>query len=321
VSLGGSSRRQALAAIADRYHIPLEDITPAPAPGAANHVYFLGDRLVLRIPRRGGARLAELAKEATVIPAARQAGVRTPAIVTYDDSCSVVSVPYLVLERAPGRDLAALGIPPAAAADAYDELGRSLARLHRLTRGSVGRLAGLGVDERSDPRPAVDALATAGHVDGDAARWLLDWFDRLERWQPADVELAVVHGDASPTNLVVDATMSGVHGSALQSATLVDWGDAAWADPAVDFAKIPLRAAPFALEGYLAGVGGSRAHSDATRAWSARVLWYHLAWGIHRLPDKPRVDERVWTAPPASRLLEVLRFFAESPPEPWPSLA
>ena len=75
---------------------------PRPRQERRNHVYFLGDRLVLRIPRRGGARLAELAKEATVIPAARQAGVRTPAIVTYDDSCSVVSVPYLVLERVPG---------------------------------------------------------------------------------------------------------------------------------------------------------------------------------------------------------------------------
>ena len=332
MSLGGSSRRQALAAIADRYHIPLEDIAPAPAPGAANHVYFLGDRLVLRIPRRGGARLAELAKEATVIPAARQAGVRTPAIVTYDDSCSVVSVPYLVLERVPGRDLAALGIPPRAAAEAYHQLGRSLARLHRLTRTSVGPLPGLGVDERGNPRPAVEALATSGYVDGDAARWLLDWFDRLERWLPADVDLAVVHGDASPTNLVVDATTSHVGGSAMQSATLVDWGDAAWADPAVDFAKIPLRAAPFALEGYLAGVGGGgggglggsgvrSGRGEATRAWSARVLWYHLAWAVHRLADKPRVDERTWTAPPASRLLEVLRFFAESPPEPWPSLA
>jgi aminoglycoside phosphotransferase (APT) family kinase protein len=320
VSHAGSSRREALAAIADRYHIPVEDIAPAPAPGAANYVYFLGDHLVVRIPRRGGARLAELAKEATVIPAARRAGVRTPAVVTYDDSCSVVGVPYLVIERVRGRDLAALGISPAEAGDAYDEVGRSLARLHRLTRASVGPLPGLGVDEGGDPRPAVESLAGAGYVDLDAARWLLDWFDRLERWRPADIELAVVHGDASPTNIVVDATSSDVRGAGMESATLVDWGDAAWADPAVDFAKIPLRAVPFALEGYLAQVS-PRSRADAVRSWSARVLWYHLSWALHRLPHEPRSDERVWTVPPASRLLEVLRFFAGSPPAPWPSLA
>ncbi len=327
----------ALAAIADRYHIPAEDIAPAPSPGAANHVYFLGDHLVLRIPRGGGARLAELAKEATVIPAVRRAGVRTPAVVTYDESCTVVSVPYLVVERVRGRDLAALGIPLGVAAGAYHEVGRSLARLHRLTRSTVGPLPGLRTDEDGDPRTAVDALAAASYIDADAARWLTGWFDRLAAWRPAEVETVVIHGDASPTNIVVDGTVLDAFGSGpggagpgfeapagaapgLDSAVLVDWGDAAWADPAVDFAKIPLRAVPFALEGYLSGLG-ARARREAMRTWAARVLWYHLSWALHRLPQEPRSDERTWTAPPASRLLEVLRFFASSPPDPWPSLA
>jgi hygromycin-B 7''-O-kinase len=57
------------------------------------------------------------------------------------------------------------------------------------------------------------------------------------------------------------------------------------------------------------------------QGWSARVLWYHLSWALHGAPKEPRTDERTWTAPPLSRLLEVLRFFAQSPPEPWASLA
>ena len=320
-----------MAAIADRYHIPVEDIAPAPAPGAANYVYFLGDHLVLRIPRGGGSRLAELAKEATVIPAARRAGVRTPAVVTYDESCTVVGVPYLVVERVRGRDLAALGVSPAAAAGAYRELGRSLSQLHRLNRGSVGPLPGLRVEEDGDPRAAVDGLAEVGYIDADTARWLVEWFDRLAHWRPADVEVVVVHGDVAPTNIVVDATadLGGVDPTfqqgdpaslGLDSATLVDWGDAAWADPAIDFAKIPLRAVPYALEGYLARTP-ARSRSDAMRTWGARVLWYHLSWALHRLPQEPRTDERTWTAPPASRLLEILRFFAGSPSGPWSALS
>jgi hygromycin-B 7''-O-kinase len=327
VDLRGDSRRDALVAIADRYHIPIEDIAPAPAPGAANYVYFLGDHLVVRIPRGGGARLAELAKEATVIPAVRRAGVRTPAVVTYDDSCSVVGVPYLVVERVRGRDLAALEAAPSEAAGAYRQVGLSLARLHQLARGTVGPLPGLQVDEDADPRPAVEALAEVGYVDADAARWLVGWFDRLARWRPADVEPVVVHGDASPTNIVVasDADVLGRgpdrgRDGGFDTATLVDWGDAAWADPAVDFAKLPLRAVPFALEGYLSGVG-VRSRAEALEGWSARVLWYHLSWALHGIPQEPRTDERTWTAPPFSRLLEVLRFFAQTPPEPWPSLA
>jgi hygromycin-B 7''-O-kinase len=315
VSLGGDSRREALVAVADRYQIPIDAVRPAPAPGAANFVYFLGDDLVLRIPRGGGARLAELAKEAALIPAVRRAGVRTPAIVTYDDSCTVVGTPYLVLERVRGRDLAALDVPPVAAAEVYRGLGRNLARLHRLTRTSVGWLPGLDTDEGEDPRPMVERLAELGYVDADTARWLIGWFDRLAQWRPADVALVVVHGDAAPTNLIVDGGGS-VSGGPSGLLALVDWGDAAWSDPAVDFAKIPLRAVPFALQGYREVVSDPGYEG----AWEARVLWYHLSWALHRLPHAPRTDERTWTAPPASRLLEILRFFAESPPGVWREL-
>jgi len=325
VDLRGDSRRQALVAIADRYHIPTEDIAPAPAPGAANYVYFLGDHLVVRIPRGGGARLAELAKEATVIPLARRAGVRTPAVVTYDDSCSVVGVPYLVLERVHGRDLAELAVPPTAAARAYRAVGRSLARLHRLTRHTVGALPGLHVHEDVDPRPTAEALAEAGYIDVDASRWLIGWFDRLDELRPADVEPVVVHGDVAPTNLVVTAaadsaaSADGSTGRAFELAALVDWGDAAWSDPAVDFAKLPLRAVPYALEGYLSELGAAR-NTDLLSTWAARVLWYHLSWALQSVAREPRTDERAWTVPPMSRILEILRFFAQGPPRPWPSL-
>jgi aminoglycoside phosphotransferase (APT) family kinase protein len=312
VSQGGDFRREALAAIADRYHIPIDDVVPVPILGAANHVYFLGDHLVVRIPRGGGARLAELAKEATVIPVARRVGVRTPAVVTYDDSCTVVNVPYLVIERVRGRDLAALGTPPSAAADAYHDVGRSLARLHGLTRDMVGSLPGVHVHEPDDPHATVDQLASDGSIDPETARWLVEWLDRLEEWRPADVEPVIVHGDASPTNVVVDPEAPDV-------ASLVDWGDAAWADPAVDFVKLPLRAVPFALEGYAAELT-ARERREVVHAWSARVLWYHLSWALAALLRRPGRDERGWTVPPMNRLLEILRFFAESPPSPWPSL-
>ncbi|MFD2081487.1 phosphotransferase family protein [Actinopolymorpha cephalotaxi] len=313
MSAGGTSRLEMLAAIGDRYQIPVEDMAAVPVQGAANEVYYLGDHLVLRIPRGGGARLAELAKEATIIPAVRRVGVRTPAVVTYDDSCSVVNVPYLVVERVPGRDLAALGAEPHTAAATYRDVGVGLARLHRLTRARVGSLPGVAQLPEDDPRGQVLRLVEKGYVDVDTAGWLAGWFDRLEPLRPADVAPAVVHGDVSPTNVVVA-------GAAPERANLVDWGDAAWADPAVDFAKLPLRAVPYALRGYLDEVP-PRVLAEAERAWSGRVLWYHLSWALHRVGDVPGEPERVWTRPPASRLLELLRFFAGSPPAPWPDLA
>jgi hygromycin-B 7''-O-kinase len=65
------------------------------------------------------------------------------------------------------------------------------------------------------------------------------------------------------------------------------------------------------LDGYRGGDG-----------WEARILWHHLGWALGRLSDPaPRPGERHWTAPPASRLLGLLRFFAAGPPAPWAALS
>ncbi|GAB3993970.1 hypothetical protein GCM10029992_07050 [Glycomyces albus] len=92
---------------------------------------------------------------------------------------------------------------------------------------------------------------------------------------------------------------------------MLDWGDSAWADPAVEFAKLPLRAVPAALEGYL---------GECDPAWAARVLWHHLHWAVGRLAGPADARAAHWSAQPGSRLLEVMRFFLADPPRPWSEL-
>ena len=75
----------ALAVIAD-------SVRPIPG-GVAKHVFHLGDSLILRIPRTEQFVL-DLAKEAAVIPAARDAGVRTPEVIAFDDTCAEVNAPW-----------------------------------------------------------------------------------------------------------------------------------------------------------------------------------------------------------------------------------
>lgn len=136
--------------------------------------------------------------------------------------------------------------------------------------------------------------------------WLDGWLTRLAARLPADPPRALVHGDIAPQNLLeAGGRLTGI----------VDWGDAAWADPAIDFAKMPLTEIPAMLEGYTGPWGY---HGDG---WAARILWYHVSWALGRLTDPaPNPGERHWTAPPAARLLGLLRFFASGPPEPWASL-
>lgn len=319
----------ALVRIAARHGVGVEKVLPL-VSGVANRTWLLGPDLVLRVPRTE-AYVADLVKEAAVIPVARGAGVRTPALVTFDDSCTDADVPYLVLERAPGVDLAEVAGP---AEGVFREVGRELARLHRvthagmLTAGLTGRLTetltreltAVPVEYDPDvgaPHRLVDGLLADGMLDAEAARWLRGWFDRLAERIPGTASRVLVHGDIAPQNLLVTP------GPPTLSA-IVDWGDAMWADPAVEFAKTPLRGIPAMLDGYREGgaADDSSGGSDDSYAWEARVLRYHLTWALARLKDPaPVVGERHWTAPPAARLLGVLRFFASSPPAPWPALA
>ncbi|MET4923474.1 aminoglycoside phosphotransferase family protein [Streptomyces sp. PSRA5] len=297
------------------------------ASGVANRAWLLGPDLVLRVPRTE-AFVADLVKEAAVIPVAREAGVRTPSLVTFDDSRTDADVPYMVLERAPGADLADVG---GVAEGVYREVGRELARLHRvshaggeLTAGLTGTLTrgltAVPVEYDPDvgaPRRLVEGLLADGMLDAEAARWLGGWFDRLAERIPEGPPRVLVHGDIAPQNLLVTP-------EPLMLSGIVDWGDAMWADPAVEFAKTPLWGIPAMLGGYREGGGGSVGSYDSydSYGWEARVLRHHLTWALARLRNPaPVAGERHWTAPPAARLLGILRFFASSPPAPWPALA
>jgi hypothetical protein len=97
------------------------------------------------------------------------------------------------------------------------------------------------------------------------------------------------------------------HGNHLQA--LIDWGDAAWGRPGMEFAKLRLEHVVAVLRGY-----------PRSEGLEASILWFHLSWGISGLAKGPQPGQRHWTAPPASRLLGVLRFYASSPPAPWPEL-
>jgi aminoglycoside phosphotransferase (APT) family kinase protein len=209
---------------------------------------------------------------------------------------------FMVVRRVPGVDLADATRP-----GPWRAVGAELAKLHRVA--SVSGLAGQphGAD---DPLALVDELASGGWLDQASAAWLTGWFERLSARRPPRVAEVLVHGDIAPQNLMVDPSTGDLTG-------IVDWGDAALGDPAVDFAKLPLWAVVPTLSGYLGGVP-----EEVVEQWAARILWVHLHWGLARLREPaPAPSARHWTAPPAGRLLGLLRFFASGPPDPWTRLA
>jgi aminoglycoside phosphotransferase (APT) family kinase protein len=288
-------------ALATRYGVPATEIRPVPG-GVANRAFLLGDDLFLRIPREP-AFVHDLRKEAEVIPVARAAGVRTPAIVDFDDSGVLIESPYMVVERVRALDLTQAG----SSEKTWPELGRQLAMLHAVRPHPLPNV--VADDGGGDPRPTVDELAHAGYLDPGTARWLTGWFDRLAARFPREQPDVLLHGDVAPQNLLVDVSTG-------EFRALIDWGDAAWGPPGMEFAKLPLADVAATLEGY----GALEASAREAGVLEASALWFHLSWGLSGIAKAPRPCERHWTAPPASRLLGVLRFFAGSPPPPWSGL-
>ena len=106
----------ALRAIAQRHGIAAVRLVPLPQTGIINANYALGRHHVLRVPRNHPGHIQGLYREALAVPAARAAGVRTPALVALDDTRELLPVPYAVYQRVHGEPLGSLDLGPPAAA-------------------------------------------------------------------------------------------------------------------------------------------------------------------------------------------------------------
>jgi aminoglycoside phosphotransferase (APT) family kinase protein len=289
----------ALAAVAQRYGET--SATPLRAVGIFNALFGLGERLILRVPRDHPDFLAALAKEPLAVPAARAVGVRTPALVDYDDTRTLLPVPYTVYERVQGETFGLLSGDLADASPVWRELGVDLARLHRGV-GPDSAVAGLSLEELPAGAELAEHLAERGVVGAAEADWLLRWLRRLDE-VAGERERVFAHGDIQSTNVMV----AGGSYSAL-----LDWGACGWGDPAVDFAGIPMRAVPAMLGGYAAH--GAPVEVGLRAAIVRRQLRIGLLLA-HR-PPQPGLS---WAERPLGVPLDLLRFLAHAPVE-WRNL-
>ncbi|HEY3558240.1 MAG TPA: aminoglycoside phosphotransferase family protein [Kribbella sp.] len=306
------------------------------AGGVANRAFVLGEHLFLRACRPGYE--DDLLKETHVVPAARTVGVLTPAIIEYDDTRRLIDSPYAVMERVHGTEPTELPTG----------LAEQLARLHHLelpsgahaaTGADEVEISGVPEDDWGDPWRTVEDLADRGYIDPGTATWLTGWFTRLTERIDGSGPKVLIHGDVAAHNLLA--------GPANDLRALIDWGDAAWAPRAMEFAKLPLTQVAELLRDYLRhthsqdtpspdasppDASSPRASSprassprassvEAEHELAAAVLWFHLSWALAKLPAAPWPGQRHWTAPTTSRLLGLLQFFTSTPPAPWSDLA
>lgn len=272
--------------------------------GIINSIYRLGDGALLRVPRDHPGHIAQTRAEAVAIPAALARGVRTPALIAFDDACDLLSVPYTIVEWVPGVNLESLR-EDQRASEAWRELGRQLALLHAIERSDPqGALP--AAEEIASPRVLAEHRATEGWFTSSEQRWLDGWLSRLEPAATRPVASRMLHGDTQGTNVVVDPRNYNFE-------AVIDWGNACWGDVALDFV-MPLPAAGHVLAGHR-----EVAPVDGDDTIEARILWRRIQIILLILPRRARPGQ-AWAEHPLSQLIDLQRFMSGPLDARWENL-
>jgi aminoglycoside phosphotransferase (APT) family kinase protein len=246
-------------------------IVPMRATGIANDIWALGDDFVLRVGRDWDEAWSDARTESVAVPVARAAGVRTPALVVFDDSRAVIDAAVTVYERVHGDTM---GLVLASRADwsaAMRGIGRDLARLHLGVTAVADPNGWLDDPGTEDPRRWLEPCAP---LLGEQIEFFSRWLDRLEPAARTRVQPRFLHDDVHAFNIMVDA-----HGEYL---ALLDWGDAGWGDPAIELATFAIDWIDPLVEAY-----AEAAPELVDDGFGARVLWNQIGHSL-RKTAKPR---------------------------------
>ena len=245
-----------LVAICERHGFARGPFGRLPSTGIVNAIYTVGDDVVLRIPKNTAGTLEDTYTESVALPVVMAAGVRTPALLAFDETFDVVDVPFGAYEWVHAPD----GWP--ATAEGWRDLGRDLATLHS------------GVTACPDPLGRLDEPGRWCHaeqmMDGfrdiDDADVRRDLEAELRRLEPAVQDWAA---NGSPSFLHDDVKDSNLLQRDGAYVAIIDWGDAGWGDAAIDFRNLPPERTADVLAGY-------RQVVDTDDTFELRFRWDQL---------------------------------------------
>ena len=244
--------------------------TPLLATGVANRIYATRD-VVLRVATDDPQAVEDARTESVAAPVARAAGILTPRLIAFDDSRALVDRPYSLWERVNGETLGLLDLDERRLARAWREVGRELARLHDQVTACPDPNGWLDAPGRSlDLAAYLDRMLVEGVIDrrfADEARSLVN---DLAPHAIAPNHVRFVHDDMHAWNVM--CTREG------ELLALIDWGDAGWGDPTLDFGYVPLELIPEVLAGY-----ESESAAGLGEFLEARIVWDQLHATMQRL--------------------------------------
>jgi aminoglycoside phosphotransferase (APT) family kinase protein len=273
-------------AIADRHGLA-GGLKLMPQGGMVNDAWAIGNGYVLRIVMEQIDNAdGEAEREAAVFPFVQSAGVTAPRLVAHDSTKEFAPKPYTIYERAHGELIGFSPLPLTHFEGAYRQLGRELFALHSVAVTDELRAHLLSYGE-PDIATAVAKTVKAGAITAEEGDDIVATMARLAEIGGPLPEPRLIHNDTHPWNLMADPSTGAL-------TAVIDWGDVSLADPARDFASMPLQTVPAMLDGY------SQAGGDAGPQLISRsiVVGMLVALGEMRNPDMANYERRWWRMPP-----------------------
>jgi aminoglycoside phosphotransferase (APT) family kinase protein len=147
---------------------------------------------------------------------------------------------YSIWERVHGTSLGSLHNKHSLK-DAWIHVGYELGKLHTSIKDCDDPNGWLDSPDREYSKK--EMMEYFGNRDG-CARKVLEYIEYAFTERTFSYDTRFVHGDMHDENI-----MCSENGG---FSALIDWGDAGWADPAIDFYMLPVWATGWALKGYAA---------------------------------------------------------------------
>jgi hygromycin-B 7''-O-kinase len=224
-------------AVLRKHGLPFDSIIAIPHEGVANSVFLAGS-VAIRI-NRSSKYAAEMLREKVFVPIALATGVLAPKLLVFDDERDIIDAPTTIYERLPGVTASRVELKPSF----YDQLGAQIALLHTHARATIEAETMLDHPNNSNGIAYLRDAYLVGKLTLEELVLLERWFNHLLTEFQKDVPRVFLHNDLHLGNLLASEDGSNLIG-------ILDWSDAAWADPALEFHYLPVNALPMAVTSY-----------------------------------------------------------------------
>ncbi len=241
--------------------------------GVANHTFFLPE-IVLKFCKEPDF-LSDTYTEVIAGPAVHASGAKTPRLLCFDDDRDGYPLPITIWERASGEALGNLHSVPDHC-QIYCEAAEQAGVWHAAIQNLKDPNGWLDRPEGADADTTLNK--NADRLPRPLRRWCelqLEWLDTADPGIPS-----FVHWDLHAHNIVVDkGLLTGI----------IDWGDAGFGDPVLNFHCFPAEFLPSAMAAF-----GYSDHDFVGRLLK-EVLCYALnAFGVDDWPTLRHTGMKRW---------------------------